>query len=132
MIDLNTTWSGVLEIPDDALLFDAAIELLKTLMNKDTILVGHGLENDLRTLRIVHHRVVDTAIHFPPHNPTPKFRMSLKDLLFEFLARRIQLGEHDSAEDAIALIDVVKHFINKRWTPVELEESERPRPTKQG
>ncbi|CAN3373530.1 hypothetical protein DIURU_001482 [Diutina rugosa] len=132
VIDLNTTWSGVSEIPDDALSFDAAIELLKTLMNKDTILVGHGLENDLRTLRIVHHRVVDTAIHFPPHKPTPKFRMSLKDLSFEFLARRIQSGEHDSAEDAIASIDVVKHFINKRWTPVELKESERPRPTKQG
>lgn len=126
VIDLNTAWSGVLEIPDDALLFEGAIELLKTLMNKDTILVGHGLENDLRTLRLVHHRVVDTAILFPPHKPTPKFRMSLKDLLFEYLARRIQLGEHDSAEDAVALIDIVKHFINKRWTPVQLEASERP------
>lgn len=119
VIDLNTQWSGVLEIPEDALLVDGVIELLKTLMNNDTILVGHGLENDVRTLRLVHHRVVDTAILFPPHKPTPRFRHSLKDLLFEYLARRIQLGEHDSAEDAVALIDIVKHFIRKGWLPVD-------------
>ncbi|CAN3499512.1 RNA exonuclease 3 [Diutina catenulata] len=115
VIDLNTQWSGVAEVPDDAMTFYGAIELLKTIMDRHTILVGHGLENDVRTMRLIHHRVVDTAILFPPLQPTPQRRWSLKDLSFQYLARRIQGAEHDSAEDALAAIDIIKYFIKKNF-----------------
>ena len=48
-------------------------------MSQDTILLGHGLENDLRTLRIMHHRCVDTAILFEHPRGFP-FRKALRDL----------------------------------------------------
>ena len=35
------------------------------LVSAETLLVGHALENDLRVLRVLHGRVVDTAILYP-------------------------------------------------------------------
>ena len=40
-------------------------ERFLTLVGADTLLVGHALENDLRVLRVLHGRVVDTAILYP-------------------------------------------------------------------
>lgn len=52
---------------------------LDALINSNTILIGHALENDLKTLRMIHHRCVDTAIMFP-HRAGPPYRRSLRDL----------------------------------------------------
>ena len=79
------------------------------------MLIGHGLENVLKAMRMLHKRVIDTAILYPKHKATPKFRYSLKQLAFEYLGRVIQTGEHDSGEDSLAAIDVVKHFIKKEY-----------------
>ena len=35
------------------------------LVCSETFLVGHSLENDLKALRVVHSRVLDTALLFP-------------------------------------------------------------------
>lgn len=35
---------------------------LGEILDQETILVGHGLENDLKALRLVHLSVIDTAI----------------------------------------------------------------------
>ncbi|KAF9008987.1 hypothetical protein BDQ17DRAFT_1349315 [Cyathus striatus] len=80
---------------------------LDSLLSKDTILVGHALENDLKALRIIHHRCVDTAVLFPHH------------IVREKLGKLIQTGDetvgHSSAEDAIATLDLVRwHVINTR------------------
>lgn len=45
----------------------------------DTILIGHALDNDLRALRLVHQRVVDTAALFPHARGLP-YRRALRDL----------------------------------------------------
>jgi RNA exonuclease 1 len=52
---------------------------LDNLINSETILVGHALDNDLKTMRIIHHKCVDTAILFP-HRAGPPYRRALKDL----------------------------------------------------
>lgn len=67
-------------------------------------MIGHGLENDLNVMRIIHRSIIDTAILYSKG----KYKVSLKNLAFEFLSRKIQSGEHDSSEDAIATMDVVK------------------------
>lgn len=113
VVDLNTKFSGVASIKDDADSFWEGIAKLGQVMDHRTILIGHGLENDLNAMRILHKRVIDTAILYPKHKATPKFRYSLKQLAFEYLGRVIQTGEHDSGEDSLAAIDVVKHFIKK-------------------
>lgn len=78
--------------------------LSENLINKNSILIGHGLENDLNVMRLFHNKVIDTAILYSK----TKFKVSLKNLAFEVLSRKIQNGEHDSSQDAIATMDVVK------------------------
>lgn len=113
ILDLNTRWSGVAEIKEEALSFEDLITLLGEVIDCNTILVGHGLENDLNAMRLIHENVVDTAVLYPPHKASPSFRFSLKQLSFQYLSRNIQSGEHDSGEDSLAAIDVAKYFIEK-------------------
>ncbi|SCV04464.1 LAMI_0H16336g1_1 [Lachancea mirantina] len=107
VIDLNSEFSGVHSIDDEtASSFEQMLTkvLNKTLINRNSILVGHGLENDLNVMRILHRKIIDTAILYP----RGRFKSSLKNLAFEIISRRIQVGEHDSSEDAIATMDVIK------------------------
>lgn len=113
VLDLNTRWSGIAEIKEEALSFEDSITLLGEVLDAKTVLVGHGLENDMKAMRLIHNHIVDTAILYPKHKATPTFRYSLKQLCFQYLGRNIQSGEHDSAEDSLAAIDVTKHFIKK-------------------
>lgn len=77
----------------------------------DTIIIGHGLENDLNAMRLLHSTVVDTALLFPHHKGLP-FRHGLKLLSSKHLQRSIQDGPatagHSSVEDAKASLDLVK------------------------
>lgn len=113
IVDFNTKWSGIAEIKPEALTFEELIKLLGEIMDCNTILIGHGLENDLNAMRLIHTKVVDTAILYPRLKTSPTFRFPLKYLTFKYLNRTIQTGEHDSGEDALAAIDVVKYFIKK-------------------
>ncbi|CAK7897273.1 RNA exonuclease 3 [[Candida] anglica] len=113
IIDLNTKWSGVAEIKEEAVSFEDHLMMLNEVMDKNTILIGHGLENDMNAMRIIHDRIVDTAILYPKHQTSPQMRFSLKHLCFTYLGRTIQEGEHDSGEDSLGAIDVVKYFLKK-------------------
>lgn len=65
VIDLNTRFSGItFEDLDkgEKDLEEVRGELVRRWMGKETVVVGHGVENDLRALRIVHRKVIDTAI----------------------------------------------------------------------
>lgn len=79
--DYITRFSGItLEEHSKALLPLASIRAsLDALMDRETILIGHALDNDLKTLRIIHHRCVDTAILFR-HPSGPPYRRALRDL----------------------------------------------------
>lgn len=107
VIDLNSQFSGVHE--EDMLYamdYEDAMEqvLSPKMINKNTILIGHGLENDLNVLRLFHTRILDTAIMYS----TGRFKNSLKNLTFEILSKKIQLSEHDSSQDAIAAMEIIK------------------------
>jgi RNA exonuclease 1 len=80
--DLNTRFSGIHpeEYAARAKLPLGAIQrALGRLIGADTILIGHALDNDMRVLRLVHRRVVDTAVLFP-HSRGPPYRRALRDL----------------------------------------------------
>lgn len=119
IIDLNSQFSGVHEIKQsESLSYEECMQkvLSPSLINKNSILIGHGLENDVNVMRIIHRRIIDTAILYSKG----RFKMSLKNLAFENVNRKIQTGEHDSSEDAIASMDVVKSKIGipiaqKEW-----------------
>ncbi|XP_077551138.1 putative exonuclease GOR [Haemaphysalis longicornis] len=86
---------------------DVQAALLR-LFSTSTVLVGHGLENDLRVLKLLHDMVVDTAVIYP-HNKGLPFRRSLRSLVGTYLKREVQTGHqgHDSTEDAKACMDLV-------------------------
>jgi RNA exonuclease 1 len=53
--------------------------VLNTIIDSNTIIIGHSLENDLKTLRIIHGRCIDTALLLP-HKAGKPYRRSLKEL----------------------------------------------------
>ena len=94
ILDYNTRFSGISardlkrgpskalrEVQNDVMGF----------VNAHTILIGHGLENDLRALKLVHTTVIDTSIVFPHYFGLP-YRRSLKSLVKSYLKRDIQVG----------------------------------------
>lgn len=80
-------------------------------VDEDTILVGHALNNDLEALRMVHTRVVDSAILTKKAVSCYCYRTwKLKALCQELLGKEIQndaAARHDCLEDTFAARDVV-------------------------
>ena len=63
------------------------------------------LENDLKRLRLIHARCVDTVALYP-HQRGPPYRTKLAHLTERYLARKIQEGSHDSVADARATLEL--------------------------
>lgn len=116
VVDYNTRFSGItardLSGRRGKQLRDVQNDLMG-FINADTILVGHGLENDLRALRLVHGTVVDTAVTFPHYHGLP-YRRSLRSLASSLLRRDIQTSAgHDSCEDARAAMELMLWRVRK-------------------
>ncbi|KAF9970024.1 hypothetical protein BGZ73_007397 [Actinomortierella ambigua] len=85
------------------------------IVDYNTILVGHSLENDLRVLKIAHPFIIDTSKIYH-HTRGPPYRPGLKWLAQKWLSRHIQAAGdkgHDSREDALACIDLLRLKIEK-------------------
>eukprot|EP00667_Euglena_gracilis_P005712 EG_transcript_5749 len=99
---------------------------LGELIFADTVLVGHSLESDLRALKLVHDRVIDTAVLFGDP-AVPAAKPSLRLLVHKYLGRSIQGyatsyygapqggrgSKHDSVEDATACLDLVAYRVHQ-------------------
>lgn len=83
----------------------------------DTILVGHGLVNDMKCLKMRHAYIIDTAVIYH-HKNGPPYKPSLRDLTTRYLKRTIQVRDqdkqpgdvqgHDPCEDAIASLELLE------------------------
>ncbi|CAB3377804.1 Hypothetical predicted protein [Cloeon dipterum] len=101
IIDYVFNYSGItkeiLEQGPSKSLKDVQNDLLE-LIKEDTILIGHSIGNDLKSLKLSHNKLVDTVIAFPYNSFK---RNSLRWLARKYLYERIQIGYgHDSAVDA--------------------------------
>ena len=157
VLDLNSRWSGVmpsqlvnapmLKVNGNGKEYDpaqvagekalhivespaAARELLLTFLTPQTPVIGHGLENDLNAVRLIHLTIVDTALLFAHPRGLP-YRNALRTLVAQHLGRTIQAGGgliagddlsegaiaagHDSKEDANAAGDLVRWAVAREW-----------------
>jgi len=113
--DFNTAFSGITQEMFNQGPTVSLEELHRRLRDRGivhgqrTVLVGHSIDSDLRALKLVHSRVVDTAALFPSPRGPP-FKLGLKGLAAQLLGRQIQEGDgstgHDSAQDAIASLEL--------------------------
>ncbi|KAF2397766.1 hypothetical protein EJ06DRAFT_137865 [Trichodelitschia bisporula] len=100
----------------------AARALLLSIISPATPLIGHAIENDLNTIRLVHPSIVDTAILFKHPRGFP-FRFGLKKLVKEHLKLDIQMAGsagHDSLEDARSTGYLVLWKIAEEWKILSL------------
>lgn len=115
ILDYNTVFSGITPAELENVtntLSNARICILK-LLNKDSILIGHGLENDLVGLHMLHDNLVDTSILYRHEKGYP-YRHSLKTLAEKYLMKTIHSNtvDHDSVEDARISVALMLHRLN--------------------
>lgn len=80
------------------------------LISSDSILVGHDIKSDLRALKIVHYKIIDTQ-HAFPHPLGGNNKMSLRQLLKEKLDLEIDSLLHDPEDDAYACMFLVHSLL---------------------
>jgi len=82
---------------------------------KGRILVGHALKHDLDVLYLSHPRRSwrDTSRYEPFRRISKGMTPSLKKLAQELLGREIQVGEHNSVEDARTAMQLYMLYKNK-------------------
>jgi DNA polymerase III epsilon subunit-like protein len=129
IIDYKTEWSGISEetLEHVTITYKQAIIAFLRLVTSETILVGHSLDSDLKSLRVCHMCCVDTAILFPHPKGFP-YRRKLKVLAETYLKVQIQRTSapgqnassskphqqgHDSVEDARAAMRLVNLKVEK-------------------
>uniref|UniRef100_F1KRW3 RNA exonuclease 1 n=1 Tax=Ascaris suum TaxID=6253 RepID=F1KRW3_ASCSU len=114
VVDCNTRFSGltVEQLEAAECNFEQAQERLFELVNSNSILIGHSLESDLKAMRLVHHKVVDTSVVFP-HRLGPPYKRALKTIASEVLQLIIQedVSGHDSKEDSSACMRLMLHKV---------------------
>ena len=113
IVNYHTEFSGVTKDKLDGIditLHDVQT-LLRVLIDRETVLIGHSFDNDLRALRLFHDRIVDTSAMYLHPSGYP-YKYALKKLTKDVLHWEIQEGDegHDSAQDAAAtlLLAIVK------------------------
>ncbi|XP_070780888.1 RNA exonuclease 5-like [Enoplosus armatus] len=113
ILNYLTRFSGITAAmlrPITTTLRDVQVKL-RTLLPSDAVLVGHSINNDLMSLKLIHQHVIDTSLLYRREFGQ---RFKLKVLAETVLKRQIQTEEkkgHSPIEDAVAALDLAQYFI---------------------
>jgi RNA exonuclease 1 len=114
ILDLRTEFSGVMmeNLERAKTTSGDIVKELGRFAGKDTIIVGHSLENDFRAMKLIHSKVIDTSIIYNRDTQYP-YKPSLAHLYSRYIKRPFRVGDggHDSVEDARASLDLVKYAL---------------------
>ncbi|KAG9394718.1 Exonuclease [Carpediemonas membranifera] len=118
VVDYVTRFSGIVAGDlqagkPDVLSLKQVFSKIKTLRDMGVIFIGHGLDSDFRVLNlgVRSDQIIDTVkiAHLPG-----KRRLALRYLAKALLGRDIQVGNHDSLEDAVSAVDVYHEIVRLR------------------
>jgi len=116
VLDLNTKFSGIKpgDLDDITTTLEDVQRRLLKMIGRDTILMGHSLDSDLKALKIVHKKVIDTTQVFPHRRGLP-YRRALRTLMSEYCGKIIQdnVDGHDSIEDAVAVVQLMMQKVKE-------------------
>ena len=91
---------------------EAQRDLLR-LIGENSILVGHAIDNDLKCLKLIHNRIIDTSDIFPHPNGHPS-KHSLVFLLSRVLRETLNRESgHDSVDDARCALKIAMKKLNR-------------------
>ena len=112
VVDYNTQFSGITaeHIQSARTVISDVQEHLMGFIFSDTILIGHGIRDYLRLLRLTHDNVIDTSICYHYSNGLP-YGSSLQTLVKKILGREIQTEADDSYVNAQASMDLMLYRI---------------------
>lgn len=86
----------------------ACQDAILKIVDSDTFIVGHSLENDFKACKLFPTcRVLDSAFLFPHQGGLPH-KHALRYLASRYLNKKIQGGAHDSGEDAFVSAQLVQ------------------------
>lgn len=115
VVDYRTSVSGIRpeQLRDGEDFYVVQMEVAEMLRGR--ILVGHALKHDLDVLYLSHPRryLRDTSRYKPFRQLSKGSTPSLKKLALELLGKEIQVGEHNSVEDARAAMQLYMLYKNK-------------------
>lgn len=136
LLDVNTRFSGVTAeqfvnakpydprnpkpVRNDLRIVDSpyvARELFLAHVSPTTPVLGHALENDLNTIRLIHPTIIDTVLLYPTRQGLP-YRHGLRFLAKTHLNEEIQQGGaagHDSFEDARTTGELIRFKVKEKW-----------------
>ena len=117
IVDLNTQFSNIKQpdIDNARETLSSVQKLLKQHIHSETIVVGHSLECDLKALRMIHQKVVDTAVESTEESEDGN-KVGQKAMCQKHLGKEMQTGPdgHCSLEDAKASMELILHMRNIR------------------
>jgi DNA polymerase III epsilon subunit-like protein len=115
--DYLTQYSGITAkmIRECKTSFREAQERTLSYLDGNVILVGHAIQNDLKCLKLIHERIIDTSDIYPHPNGHPS-KHSLVFLLSRVLGESLSReGGHDSVEDAKATVRIAMKKFARGW-----------------
>ena len=118
IIDIKTAIHGITEPQVEKVKYTLrqAQAFLLNICTADTIIVGHAVHNDLKSLKFNHKTIIDTAYLFPLVNE-PYASPSLRDISEQCLA--VKLPEiHNSVIDARASLQAAYYYIRNITVPL--------------
>ncbi|WEL38979.1 RNA exonuclease [Encephalitozoon hellem] len=105
VVDYLTKYSGLIkEVVDKGVDIELVKDEIFNFIGTNTVIVGHGVENDLDSLKLYHERIIDTAHLFL--SPLGR-KISLAQLSRTYLSKDIHVETHDSRIDAVTCLELL-------------------------
>ncbi|KMV65762.1 hypothetical protein M970_070330 [Encephalitozoon cuniculi EcunIII-L] len=105
VVDYLTKYSGLTkEVVDRGIDIEIVRNEVLDFIGTNTVIIGHGIENDLSSLRLYHDKIIDTAHLFL--SPLGR-KISLAQLARTYLAKDIHVETHDSRVDAVTCLELL-------------------------